>query len=553
MRAVIDWLSIVLLAVLAVMSAWLAWLQLADSADYGSTAPTPWATPLVWPQSVWLGALALFALVALAFAFDATRLLAGRRTDELARRYGPKATDEEIREEPRRSRAALARHSEKGAEAPGKKSMGAGTVGLGFALVGALLLLGLPVAVVMAGLGVGAGLFTSGAAFVTSMGSVLWGVQNDNMMTAIPLFILLGEILLRSGLADGMYVALAAWLGRLPGGLVHTNIGASALFAATCGSSVATAATIGTVALPNLERRGYDRRQALGSLAAGGTLGILIPPSIAMLVYGSLTNNSIGQLFIAGIVPGILLTLAFMAIIVVQNRFRRAATAEARVPLSECIRLSGGLFPPFVIFGFVMGSLYLGWATPTESAAVGVAIALLLARSHGRLDFAVLHQSFRHTAVLTGMIVLIICGAFILNVTLSMLGIPQIMTKWVTEARPHADRAHLHPHRLLSDPRLLPRSALDAGDDHPGRLSDRDRRRRRPDLVRDLHRAHERDRDDHAAGRHEPLRRPVDPEGRRQDRRRDLGRHALRRRDARLHRPSLVLAGPRALASAGVQ
>src|SRR5690606_1654228 len=108
--------------------------------------------------------------------------------------------------------------------------MGAGTIGLGFALVGALLLLGLPVAVVMAGLGVGAGLFTSGAACVTTMGSELWGVQNDNMMTAIPLFILLGEILLRSGLADGMYVALAAWLGRLPGGLVHTNIGASALF-----------------------------------------------------------------------------------------------------------------------------------------------------------------------------------------------------------------------------------------------------------------------------------------------------------------------------------
>lgn len=311
--------------------------------------------------------------------------------------------------------------------------MGVGTIGLGFALVGALLLLGLPVAVVMAGLGVGAGLFASGSAFVTSMGSVLWGVQNDNMMTAIPLFILLGEILLRSGLADGMYVALAAWLGRLPGGLVHTNIGASALFAATCGSSVATAATIGTVALPNLDRRGYDRRQALGSLAAGGTLGILIPPSIAMLVYGSLTNNSIGQLFIAGIVPGILLTLAFMGIILVQNRFQRAATAEARVPLSECIRLSGGLFPPFVIFGFVMGSLYLGWATPTESAAVGVAIALLLGRLYGRLDFAVLHQSFHHTAVLTGMIVLIICGAFILNVTLSMLGIPQILTKWVTE------------------------------------------------------------------------------------------------------------------------
>ena len=312
--------------------------------------------------------------------------------------------------------------------------MGVGTIGLGFGLVGGLLLVGLPVAVVLAGLGMAAGLGASGMPFFTSMGSVLWGVQNENLMTAIPLFILLGEILLRSGLADRMYVGLAAWLGRLPGGLVHTNIGACALFAATCGSSVATAATIGTVALPNLNRRGYDKRQALGSLAAGGTLGILIPPSIAMLVYGSLTNNSIGQLFIAGVVPGILLTLAFMAIIVVQNTlFGRAVSVERTIPLGERLRLSAGLFPPFVIFGFVMGSLYFGWATPTESAAVGCAIALLLARTHGRLDFAILHHCFQQTAVLTGMIVLIVAGAFILNVTLSMLDIPQMLTRWVTE------------------------------------------------------------------------------------------------------------------------
>jgi C4-dicarboxylate transporter, DctM subunit len=312
--------------------------------------------------------------------------------------------------------------------------MGVGTIGLGFGLVGGLLLVGLPVAVVMVALGVGAGLWASGMPFVVSMGSVLWGVQNENMMTAIPLFILLGEILLRSGLADRMYVGLAAWLGRLPGGLVHTNIGACALFAATCGSSVATAATIGTVALPNLQRRGYDKRQALGSLAAGGTLGILIPPSIAMLVYGSLTNTSIGQLFIAGVVPGILLTLCFMAIILAQNTlFGRAVAAETSISLGERLRLSNGLFPPFVIFGVVMGSLYLGWATPTESAAVGCAIALVLAHTHGRLSFDILHHCFRQTAVLTGMIVLIVCGAFILNVTLSMLGIPQLLTKWVTD------------------------------------------------------------------------------------------------------------------------
>lgn len=309
--------------------------------------------------------------------------------------------------------------------------MGVGAIGLGFGLVGGLLLIGLPVAVVMAALGVSAGLWASGAAFVNSVGSVLWGATNENTLTAIPLFILLGEILLRSGLADRMYVALAAWLGRLPGGLVHTNIGACALFAATCGSSVATAATIGTVALPNLIERGYDKRQALGSLAAGGTLGILIPPSIAMLVYGSLTNNSVGQLFIAGVIPGILLTLLFMGIIILQNWGR--PSLEAPVPLAVRLRLMSGLVPPFIIFGFVMGSLYLGWATPTESASIGVIIALGLAKSHGRFTLETLHHCFRQTAVLTGMIVLIICGAFILNVTLSMLGIPQLLTKWVTD------------------------------------------------------------------------------------------------------------------------
>jgi C4-dicarboxylate transporter DctM subunit len=312
--------------------------------------------------------------------------------------------------------------------------IGVGTIGIGFGLVGGLLIIGLPVAVVMAGLGVSAGLWSSGAAFVNSIGSVLWGVQNENMMTAIPLFILLGEILLRSGLADRMYAGLGVWLSRLPGGLVHTNVGACALFAATCGSSVATAATIGTVALPNLAARGYDKRQSLGSLAAGGTLGILIPPSIAMLVYGSLTNNSIGQLFIAGIIPGILLTLCFMAIILAQNTvFGGTRAVEPRLPWSERLRLSAGLVPPFLIFGFVMGSLYLGWATPTESASIGVIIALVLAKTHGRLDLAILHHCFRQTAVLTGMIILIVCGAFILNVTLSMLGIPQLMTKWVTD------------------------------------------------------------------------------------------------------------------------
>jgi C4-dicarboxylate transporter, DctM subunit len=309
--------------------------------------------------------------------------------------------------------------------------MGIATISTSFFLALGILLIGVPVAVVMAGMGVAGGVATVGLPMIESMGSVIWSVQNENILTAIPLFILLGEILLRSGLADKMYIALSAWLGRLPGGLLHANMSSCALFAATCGSSVATAATIGTVAIPALKERGYDIRQSLGSLAAGGTLGILIPPSVAMLVYGSITNNSIGQLFIAGVVPGILLTLLFMTYIVIAN-WRRAGMVEARLSLRDRLHLSRFLIPPFIIFTVVMGSLYLGWATPTESASLGVMIALGFAITVARFDLTVLHHCFRQTASITGMIILIICGSFILNVTLNFLSIPQVLTKFVT-------------------------------------------------------------------------------------------------------------------------
>jgi len=311
--------------------------------------------------------------------------------------------------------------------------MVAATLAAFFLMIG-MMLIGIPIAVSMLIVGVGGGVIAFGMPFVNSMASVIWGVGNENLLTAIPLFVLLGELLLRSGIADKMYVAFSAWLARLPGGLLHTNIGSCALFAATSGSSVATAATIGTVALPSLYRRGYSMRDALGSLAAGGTLGILIPPSVNMIVYGSLTNNSIGKLFIAGIIPGILLTLCFMLYIYISHVMRGAdhMSREKQIPLAERIRLLLNLVPPLIVFGVVMGSIYTGVATATESAALGVVIALGFTWHSGKLNFELLRNCFQQTARISGMILLIISTAFLLNLTISLTGVADQLTKWVT-------------------------------------------------------------------------------------------------------------------------
>lgn len=310
--------------------------------------------------------------------------------------------------------------------------MGILDVLIGFSIMMGLLLSGLPVASVMVAMGVAGGMILYGPVLLTSMGPVLWGTSNEPVLTAIPLFILLGELLLRSGLADRMYATLALWLGRLPGGLLHTNIGCCALFAATSGSSVATAATVGTVALPTLMERKYRASRALGSLAAGGTLGILIPPSVNLLVYGSLASVSVGQLFIAGIVPGILLTLLFMAFIAAQDILSPGgALQDAHVPWSVKLNALKNLVPAATVFFIVMGSIYLGIATPTESAALAVIVALGFVWFEGKLSLAFLDICFRKTARTTGMILLIIVAAFTLNVTLALGGITGVMSAWV--------------------------------------------------------------------------------------------------------------------------
>jgi len=265
------------------------------------------------------------------------------------------------------------------------------------------------------------------------IGNTMWSTMNEFLLVAIPLFILLGEILTRSGVADRMYKALAAWLQWLPGGLLHTNIATCALFAAPSGSSVATSATVGTVALPTLQRLGYRERLVLGSIAAGGTLGILIPPSINMVVYGALAEVSVGKLFAAGIVPGIIVLLLMMAVIVIMALLGKVAPDNEKliIPLAMRLKLLIDVLPVVFIFGLVMGGIYLGIATPTEAAALGVVGAIAIAAANRTLSVAMLHAAFLSALRTTAMVVLVVTTAFVLNFSLSLAGIPQALSEYI--------------------------------------------------------------------------------------------------------------------------
>ncbi|ARP78433.1 TRAP transporter large permease [Bordetella genomosp. 6] len=265
------------------------------------------------------------------------------------------------------------------------------------------------------------------------IGNTMWSTMNEFLLVAIPLFILLGEILTRSGVADRMYKALAAWLQWLPGGLLHTNIATCALFAATSGSSVATSATVGTVALPTLQRLGYRERLVLGSIAAGGTLGILIPPSINMVVYGALAEVSVGKLFAAGIIPGIIVLLLMMVVIVVMALLGKVAPDNEKllIPLAMRLKLLIDVLPVMFIFGLVMGGIYLGIATPTEAAALGVVGAIAIAAANRTLSVAMLHAAFLSALRTTAMVVLVVTTAFVLNFSLSLAGIPQALSEYI--------------------------------------------------------------------------------------------------------------------------
>ncbi|BCH28172.1 membrane protein [Mesorhizobium sp. L-8-10] len=296
-----------------------------------------------------------------------------------------------------------------------------------------LLALGLPIAVGLGLVGMGLSEFFSPLPLTRAIGEVAWSSSTGFLMVSIPLFVLLGEVLLRSGIADRMYAAVAAWFSWLPGGLMHANIGSCALFASMCGSSVATAATVGTTAMPQMGKYDYNPPLFLGTLAAGGTLGILIPPSINLIVYGLITNTSIPKLYLAGIVPGLLLAAMFMGVVALAcTAWPSLGGQRVAVTWNERLALLAEFLPPVFIFGVVIGSIYLGWATATESAALGVAAAVILTMARGRFTIAMFMTAVENTMKTTGMIMLIVLAAFFLNFVMTAVGLTTAIVNLVT-------------------------------------------------------------------------------------------------------------------------
>lgn len=298
-----------------------------------------------------------------------------------------------------------------------------------FGLIFLLLLSGLRVA---AALGI-AGIITA----YTFIGRtalleyISWTVGTNFVLIAIPLFIFMGQLLLHSGLSSKLYEGSSALLGRVPGGLLHANIISCAIFAAISGSSVATAVTIGTVAIPELEKRGYESKIVLGSLAAGGTLGILIPPSVPLIIYGVMTEQPVGPLFMAGILPGIMLTLLFVGYIVVRVMTRpELAPRPEKVLLKRRILSIIGMWPIVVTIMIVLGGIYLGVMTPTEAAGVGAFTALVFTLAYRQLNWSVLKMCLRETIKTTAMIVLLVIGAQMVTSILTVLWVTDNAVAW---------------------------------------------------------------------------------------------------------------------------
>ena len=307
-------------------------------------------------------------------------------------------------------------------------------IGVGSLLLFGLLAVGLPVAVVLIVVALTMDQLYSFFPLFPAMGEILWGAMANFKLIAVPLFILTGEILLRSGIAQDMFSGIDQWLRRVPGRLLHTNIASSALFAATSGSSVATAATIGTVAMPQMKRGNYNAPMFLGSIAAGGTLGILIPPSINMIIYGVLADVSISRLYLAGLIPGVLLALLFSGLVLVLFWLMPSLGGRSEDRASWRDRLLGlrGTVPPLLLFALMVGSIYVGIATPTEAAALGVLGATVLTAARGRLSWSLMAMALNNTMRITCMVMFIVAAAVLVNFVIVGIGFTGQLSSFVT-------------------------------------------------------------------------------------------------------------------------
>ncbi|MCD0503620.1 TRAP transporter large permease [Bordetella petrii] len=294
------------------------------------------------------------------------------------------------------------------------------------------------------GCGVWVGLTLAGTAWIgmeifssrpagDAMAVTIWGAASSWTLTALPLFLWMGEILFRTRLSEDLFKGLSPWLNRLPGRLLHTNIIGCAIFAAVSGSSAATCATVGKMTIPELKRRGYPESKVLGTLSGAGTLGLLIPPSIIMIVYGVAANVSIARLFIAGILPGALLALLFMGYIAfwALRNPDQVPAADTHMSLRQKLYQSRHLIPVLLLIAAVLGSIYAGIATATEAAAVGVVGALALSALQGSLSRKAFTASLMGATRLYCMIALILAGAQFLTLSMGYIGLPRALAEWI--------------------------------------------------------------------------------------------------------------------------
>ena len=267
------------------------------------------------------------------------------------------------------------------------------------------------------------------------MAMSVWGMGSGWTLTALPLFLWMGEILFRTKLSEDMFKGLAPWLERLPGRLLHTNIIGCTLFAAVSGSSAATCATIGKINLPELSRRGYPESMVIGTLAGAGTLGLLIPPSIIMIVYGVAADVSIARLFIAGVLPGVMLAGLFMGWVVLWSVLnpQHIPSASIKTSLSQKLKASRNLIPVVLLISAVLGSIYSGIATATEAAAMGVIGSLVVAWSQGALNRQTFAASLMGATRLYCMIALILAGSAFLTLAMGYIGLPRHLASWIGE------------------------------------------------------------------------------------------------------------------------